>query len=177
MMMTSLIKIAHWVQRQKKAFLYLFLSCVVLVFSTIPCFAAISIASYDEQAYLETCVTRLAEKYSDTGNCWSCGIIEIIMQNMTSYANTLGGLVTELSKQVLLIGSAIWLAIFFLKSLSSPAQQDLSKVLDGAFTFMFKVALVYFLISGGVGGLVGDVVNPLLSIGVDAGTTFTSSVQ
>lgn len=177
MMMNSLIKSALWMLRKKKAFISFGLGFVILLFSAGPCFSQIEIsyelASYDKNEYTKACnVEKYNELYSE--GCWSCDIIQVLMRSMTTAADTLGGLVSSLGMSVLLVGAAIWLAIYFLKSLASPAQQDVSKILDGAFTFMFKVALVYLLISGGVGGLVGQVVNPLLSIGVDVGTTFTS---
>lgn len=188
MMMTSLVKLAHKVLHKNTVLVTLGLGVVLLLLSTRPCFSGIdfslsnglsisySLAEYDKNAYLDACnIDRYNEDYSSEGSCWSCDIIKTLMDSMTNAANALGGSVTALAISVLLVGSAIWLAIYFFKSLASPAQQDLSKVLDGAFTFMFKVALVYFLISGGVGGLTGDVVNPLLSIGVDIGKTFTKA--
>lgn len=186
--MTSLMKLAQKVLRKNRTLVCLGLGFVILLFSANPCLCDIgfsldngleisySLAEYDKNAYLETCnIEEYNKKYSTEGNCWSCDIIKTLMNSMTSAADTLGGLVTGLAMSILLVGSALWLAIYFFKSLASPAQQDVAKVLDGAFTFMFKVALVYFLISGGVGGLTGQVVNPLLSIGVDIGKTFTGA--
>lgn len=179
MMMNSL-KSVLLVLRKNKVFTCLGLSLAVLLFGACPCWSdgdpwldiSYDLAEYDPHAYTEACnVTKYKELYSE--GCWSCDIIGVLMRSMGSAAVTLGGLVTELAMSVLVIGAAIWLAIFFLKSLGSPAQQDVGKVLDGAFLFMFKVAIVYALISGGVGGLIGQVVDPLLSIGVDIGSMFT----
>ena len=178
-MMMSSLKSVLWVLRKNKVFTYLGLSLAMLLFSAYPCWSdgdpwldiSYDLAKYDPAAYTEACnVEKYNELYSE--GCWSCDIVGVLMKSMGTAALHLGGLVTTLAMSVLLIGAGIWLAIFFLKSLGSPAQQDLGKVLDGAFLFMFKVAIVYALISGGVGGLIGQVVDPLLSIGVDIGSRF-----
>ena len=189
-MMTNLRKIVYGAFCKKRRPISFVLGVILLLFSARPCFSGLgvdfslseglgitySVAEYDPEAYLEACnIDEYNKKYSEEGSCWSCDIIHVLMKSMTSAAKSLGALVASLGMQILLVGAAVWLAIYFLKSLASPAQQDPAKILDGAFTFMFKVALVYILISGGVEGLAGQVVNPLLSIGMDIGTTFNHS--
>ena len=187
-MMTNLRKIVYGAFCKKRGPISFVLGVILLLFSARPCFSGLEVglnnglevtykvAEYDPEAYLAACnIDEYNKKYSEEGSCWSCDIIQVLMKSMTSAAQSLGALVTSLGMQILLVGAAVWLAIYFLKSLASPAQQDPAKVLDGAFTFMFKVALVYILISGGVAGLAGQVVNPLLSIGMDIGTTFNHS--
>ena len=62
--------------------------------------------------------------------------------------------------------------MYFLKSLGSLAEQDPAKVLDGAFMFMFKMALVYVLLyNGGLLNIVDYIVNPILEVGMEIGSS------
>jgi hypothetical protein len=62
--------------------------------------------------------------------------------------------------------------MYFLKSVSSFATQDPAKILDGLFSFMFKWAFAFTIVNMGIDSLVEEIVNPLLSIGMDIGTEF-----
>ena len=97
------------------------------------------------------------------------------MQTLTSTATTLSEYTIDLGKIILLYGSAIWLALYFLKSLSSAAAQDPSRVIDGVITFMFKFAIAYTFISIGIGEIIEYIVNPILKIGIDIGMSFVGS--
>ena len=128
--------------------------------------------TYDPNEYQEYCnVEKFNKKYEGAdASCWSCDIITMMTDYMLSAANILSNASIELGKIILLIGAAIWLAMYFLKSLGSLTEQDPARVLDGAFTFMFKMALVYILLfNGGFLAIVDYIVNPILRIGSDIG--------
>ena len=87
------------------------------------------------------------------------------MDTMINIVQNISKAAIELANLILIYGSAIWIGVFFLKSLSSATAQDPTQVLTALFTFMFKVALVYVLVvEGGFVDLVNWIVNPLLSI-------------
>jgi hypothetical protein len=141
--------------------------CIVL-FTFVCC--QIALAEADEE-FLEYCNAETFNKEYD-GTCWSCAIVETLMKSTTAAVTALSSPILDLSKLVLFLGAAIWLAMYFLKSVSSFATQDPAKILDGLFTFMFKWAFAFTIINMGIDSLVEEIVNPLLSIGMDIGTEF-----
>lgn len=122
--------------------------------------------------YLEYCSAEKFNKKYDDGGCWSCGVIFMLMDAMTKISGTIFAATMELCLLILNWGVAIWLAVYFLKSVSAFATQDAAKVIDGVLTFMFKWALVYTLVAAGISEIVENIVNPLLGIGFDVGKTF-----
>ncbi len=123
--------------------------------------------------YLEYCTSEVFDRKYEEGGCWSCDVVAVIMRNMLAMITVLFDAMVELCELILVFGVAIWLAIYFLKSLGSFAAQDPAKVIDGALLFMFKWALVYALISEGIGEILRYIVSPLLSIGIDVGNIFS----
>lgn len=133
--------------------------------------------SYDPNEYQQYCnVQKFNKKYEGAdASCWSCSIIKEMTDKMLTAANVLATKSIELGHYILLIGTAIWLALYFLKSLGSLTEQDPARVLDGAFTFMFKFALVYILLhDGGFLAIIDYIVNPILTIGSDIGKNLNS---
>lgn len=116
------------------------------------------------------------EKYGKDAPCWSCNIIFSLLSAFLNVAQILYDSILGICKLIIQLGGAIWIALFFLKSLGSMAAQDPMKIMDGLFMFMFKWAFVYALILAGLDELIGMVVSPILSIGFDIGTTFTKDV-
>ncbi len=126
--------------------------------------------------YLTYCSSDVINEEYENAGCWSCKIIVTLMTSLTTVAGTLYGTTVEAAKLILTLGTAIWIALYFFKSLGSFATQDPAKIIDGLLTFCFKVALVYALVTAGVDILVQYIVNPLLSIGFDIGGTFAGAV-
>lgn len=125
--------------------------------------------SYSLSTYLSYCSqAHFQEKYnSEEASCWPCTVIKALSNALFMSADKLIEPITELAKIVLLIGAAIWISMFFLKSVSSMAMQDSAKNMDGIFVFVFKVAFIYVLINGGIAEIIGWIIKPLLSIGMD----------
>ena len=156
----------------------IFAFCFALVMFVPTLANAVSFGpTYDPTKYLEYCKsTTIANKYGPD-SCWWCDIIEKLMFFLTEAAERLTDSpdgVIALGSTVLLIGSALWLAAYFLKTLSSFAAQDSAKVIDGLLTFMFKVAFIYVLINLGIEELVKRIINPLLGIGMDIALSLDS---
>ncbi|MCM1323642.1 MAG: hypothetical protein NC218_05730 [Acetobacter sp.] len=125
-----------------------------------------------DSEFLTYCVgEKFLEKYKEA-ECWSCDIIKIMMNAMMTITEKLYQRIKELCLLILQIGGAIWLALYFMKSLGSFAAQDPAKIIDGALTFMFKWALIYAIILGGMDVIMDYIVNPILSIGFDVGAQF-----
>ncbi len=152
---------------------YKIATLIVMAMLTISCCA---IASPDDD-YLEYCQSKVFDQKYEEGGCWACSVIGVIMKAMLSAITQLFDGMIELCKLILALGAAIWLAIYFLKSLSSFAAQDPAKIIDGALMFMFKWALVSTLIFWGIGDIIEYIVSPLLSIGIDIGTVFSQGAR
>ena len=134
---------------------------------------AIALESYSDSDYHEACnIENINAKYSASA-CWSCDIIHLMADKMSRVVVAISAAPILLGETILLWGAALWLAVYFLKSVGAFAAQDPAKVLDGAFKFMFKVAFVYVLIHNlGFETIVDYIVNPILKIGMDIGITF-----
>lgn len=148
------------------------ISAIILVV-VITLISQSAFASPDSD-YLEYCQSSVFDEKYEKGGCWACDVVGVIMKAMLSTITQLFEGIVELCKLILSLGAAIWLAIYFLKSLGSFAAQDPAKIIDGALTFMFKWALVYTLIFWGIGEIINYIVSPLLSIGIDIGTVFSN---
>lgn len=140
-------------------------------------FIATNVYADPDEDYLKYCKSDIFNTKYEEGGCWSCDIISVIMRNMLAMITVLFDAMVELCELILVLGAAIWLAIYFLKSLGSFAAQDPAKVIDGALLFMFKWALIYALISAGIGEILKYMVSPLLSIGIDVGTIFSNGAR
>ena len=111
-------------------------------------------------------------KYLNAG-CWSCDVVGILMSGGVGGVNVLYPALRDFGKVVLNYGAVIWIACFMLKTLGSFAAQDASKLMDGIVQFMFKWALAYVVVAGGLDVIIEWVVFPLLSIGFDIGSKFS----
>lgn len=163
-------KISYLHFRRKLVIFGIFCLCILFLPSLCE-------AGYDHNEYLKFCNSETFEKKYETGlsGCWSCAIVHWLMNAMVTAIIALSDPVLELSKLILNLGAAIWLAMFFLKSLGSFTVQDPAKIIDAVLTFMFKWALVFTLIHFGIDEIVGQIINPLLSIGMDIGTEFSNA--
>ena len=123
------------------------------------------------------CDISIFNRKYDNGNCWSCGIIFSLLNAFLEVSKILYNSIKDISTLILRLGGAVWIAVFFLKSLGSMAAQDPMKIMDGLFVFMFKWAFVYAVVISGIDEIVGMIVSPILSVGFDIGTTFSKAVK
>lgn len=135
-------------------------------------FACCNSAFAVDSEFAEYCLGEVFLKKYNEAECWSCDIIKILIRSMMDVTEFLYKEIRELCSLILQLGGAIWLALYFMKSLGSFATQDPAKVIDGALTFMFKWAFIYAIIAGGMDVIMEYIVNPLLSIGFDVGMAF-----
>ena len=159
--------------------IYSYIIAHSLIFFIIGCCALLLIPSdiYAASAdYVKHCGKEAIEKEYEEGGCWSCYVILKLMASMMVAVNSLSGPILELSKIIVVLGAAVWYGVYFLKSVGSLATQDPVKIIDGALVFGFKIALVYTLLSAGIDTIVTRIVNPLLSIGLEIGSTFAAII-
>lgn len=157
-----------FVKRYCRRFLFAF---SVVLFLLLPSVSSAGLfEGYDYNTYLDHCgADKFDEKYStEEAKTWPVKVVKALNDALYTAANNIVGSIINLSKSILLLGAAIWLAMYFLKSVSSMATQDAAKILDGAFSFILKVAFVYVLINGGLDNIISWIVTPLLGIGYDA---------
>ncbi|MBQ8750920.1 MAG: hypothetical protein IJZ30_04725 [Alphaproteobacteria bacterium] len=131
-------------------------------------------AEADEE-YIKECLQKELNKSTDNAGCWSCQVVQTLMQGLTNVTGVLYEAIRSISETVLLYGGAIWIACYFLKTLGSFAAQTPGKVLDGLMIFVFKWSLCYATIYVGLDGIVEYIVQPLLDIGYSIGTEFNKS--
>lgn len=170
-MMTDNIKyVLSFIQKYFCRFIFVF----SLVFSVLtPSFGNAALLefgdTYSHDEYLSYCGKDAFEaKYNDeAAKCWPCQVVKALTKALFMGVNRIIDNVYELSELILLLGAAIWLSMYFLKSLSSMAMQDSAKNLNGIFVFMFKVAFMFVLIKFGISEIILWIVKPLLSIGMD----------
>ena len=127
-----------------------------------------------DDEYLRHCVSDTIKETSEDAGCWSCGIVFSLMQSLTKAAETLYGIISDISKTILIYFGAIWIAAYLLKSLGSFAAQTPGKVLDGLIGFMFKWALAYVTVAAGISAISEFIVSPLLDIGFTIGQQYAS---
>ena len=169
MIKSKLRYMLNWIINNK----WLFVVTLFLVLFFVDDVLALSDRDFAEKCNKD----NFDKKYGENATCWSCNIIYSLLTAFLDVAEKLYGTILELCEVIVPLGGAIWIAVFFLKSLGSLAAQDPMKIMDGLFIFMFKWAFVYALLLAGIDELIGMVVSPILSIGFDIGTTFTSGVK
>ena len=172
--MTKICNIFMYLKRYCRI---LVLSAALLITFTPPAQSINFGASYDRLEYLQYCsAEKYAEKYSRQ-SCWSCEIIDAMFDGMKTAVVKIYKKIQPLCLLILPLGFAIWLAMYLLKALGSFATQEAGKLLDGIMISIFKVSLVYVIISLGVNELVQDIVTPFLSIGMDIGNGFVELAE
>ena len=124
--------------------------------------------------YLNYCGQAVYNRKYRNAGCWSCDLVTILMSGGVGAVNRIyERVLVDFAAQLLNICGAIWIAVFMLKTLGSFAAQDPGKVLDALFNFMFKWAIAFTVIHGGLANIVVWIVQPLLSIGFDIGAELT----
>ncbi len=174
-MTDKIVKLISRIKQSRYKLVFSICFSFMLIFPSI-CLSFDLFSTYNPEEYQQYCNSAAFEaKYEGAdSSCWSCRIIRTLMEHLGDAATTLSGYTIDLGKNILLYGSAIWLALYFLKSLSSATAQDPSRVIDGVITFMFKFAVAYIFIGLGIDEVIKYIVNPLLDIGIDIGIRFAN---
>ena len=127
-----------------------------------------------ETKTLQQCPTTKQLKAKYNSGCWSC----LVMEHITSaflYAADKGLVVTQRAGLVLLwIGTAIWLAFWALKNISSFTELQIGNILNDLIKFLFKVAVAYWFIFYGCGAISQYFITPIMGLGATIGQQFWS---
>lgn len=118
------------------------------------------------------CKTSAQVRAEVTAGCWSCLVLEKVSSAFLYAAKAGLGVSQKAGVALLILGSAIWLAMWALKNVSSFTEIQLGNILNELFKFLFKFALAYWFISFGPGAISNYFIRPILSVGALIGQQF-----
>ncbi len=118
------------------------------------------------------CKTSAQVRAEVTAGCWSCLVLEKVSSAFLYAAKAGLGVSQKAGVALLILGSAIWLAMWALKNVSSFTEIQLGNIINELFKFLFKVALAYWFISFGPGAISNYFIRPILSVGALIGQQF-----
>ena len=110
----------------------------------------------------------LKERYQ--GDCFPCEIVNVLLASFMRASSKVYDVSREAGNKLLLLGSAIWLAFWALRKLSSFANVEPSSMTNELIIFFGKVLVAYCFINAGIGSLVNFAINPLLGAGAEFGS-------
>lgn len=106
------------------------------------------------------------EQYLNKESCTSCGIFKIIFNSASIIAATAMKKLAEPSKNLVLIGFSIWLAIYILKQIASAQAAKPGDMLKGIILQGTRVAVVVFILQGAFYEVLNLTLNPVLQTGL-----------
>ena len=110
----------------------------------------------------------LKERYQ--GDCFPCEIVNVLLASFMRAASQVYDVSKEAGNKLLLLGSAIWVAFWALRKVSSLANVEPSSMTNELIIFFGKVLVAYCFINAGIGTLVSYAINPILGAGADFGS-------
>ena len=110
----------------------------------------------------------LKERYQ--GDCFPCEIVNVLLASFMRAASQVYDVSKEAGNKLLLLGSAIWVAFWALRKVSSLANVEPSSMTNELIIFFGKVLVAYCFINAGIGTLVSYAINPILAAGADFGS-------
>lgn len=142
----------------------MFFLCFAVVFLLASdCFAS------DECPDLET----LQKKYMN--GCVPCQVVKVLLTAFMRASANVYDVSREAGTKLLLIGSAIWVAFWALKKVSSFTNPEPMAMMNELLIFFGKVLVAFVFINSGIGTLIGYAVNPVIAAGADYGTALISA--
>lgn len=125
-----------------------------------------------ETKILQQCPTtkQLRAKYNS--GCWSCLVMNHLTSAFLNAANNGLSVTQRAGLVVLWIGTAIWLAIWALKNVSSFTELQIGNILNDLLKFLFKIAIAYWFIFYGSSAISKYFITPIMGIGATIGQQF-----
>ena len=112
-------------------------------------------------------------------NCFLCPIFDILTESASQAADRSWGLFASDLAYVVLFATAIYIAFNTLKSVGSFGKQDASTYLTdnkkGILILIFKMTVIYLLLTDNDMFFVNQIIKPILEAGLDIGGTLASS--
>lgn len=110
----------------------------------------------------------LKERYQ--GDCFPCQIVNVLLASFMRAASKVYDVSKEAGNTLLFLGSAIWVAFWALRKLSSLASVEPSSMTNELIIFFGKILVAYCFINAGIGTLVSYAINPILGAGAEMGS-------
>ncbi len=104
--------------------------------------------------------------YLDKQTCTTCGIFKTIFNAASNLAQTAISKLAAPSKNLVLIGFLIWLAIYILKQISSFQGASPGDLLKGIFLQGARVAIVVYILSGALYQVMDLTLTPVMQTGL-----------
>ena len=104
--------------------------------------------------------------YLDKQTCTTCGIFKTIFNAASNLAQTAISKLAAPSKNLVLIGFLIWLAIYVLKQISSFQDASPGDLLKGIFLQGARVAIVVYILSGALYQVMDLTLTPVMQTGL-----------
>lgn len=119
------------------------------------------------------------ENFRDTyqKTCYSCHVVKLLVETFMKSSVNFYDTSKKAASKILVIGVAVWLAIYVLKQVSSFASVEPANMINDIITFLFKALVAYVFINSSVGAIVGYTIDPLMAAGADYGVGVIQGVS
>lgn len=113
----------------------------------------------------------IQQNMGDMGGCAICNLFAILRDSATKMADaSWNSFAVDLSKVVVVV-AAIYVAYYTLKMVGSFGKQNVADFLtgnkNGLFIFLFKAAIIYYLLSQGISHILQYLISPVFSMAVE----------
>lgn len=126
-------------------------------------------------------VTDCGTIQSNMGGCMLCPLFEILRESATEMANKSWNDFAEALSTVILIASAIYIALSTLKMVGAFGKQNVADFLtsdkNGLFILLFKTAIIYYILAYGFDTILEYLIQPLFASIVDIAKKISPSIE
>ena len=113
-------------------------------------------------------------KYS---GCYGCTVVQTLTSAFVKAAGNAYNVSRQAANVIVLIGMALWLAMFALKNVSSFATLEPMKMLQEFFVQCFKVILAMVIINSGLRTIMDYTLVPIMTVGTNVADAVSASVM
>ena len=115
-----------------------------------------------------TCeIGRMKLKYQT--NCYSCLVVKTLLSEFMKIGEKTYSLCRDAAVKILFLCSALWIAFFVLKNVSSLTSIEPASFVNQLLSQLFKIVVAYAIIVSGADTFITYVVNPIMDAGADYG--------
>ena len=120
-------------------------------------------------------IGRMKAKYQTT--CYSCLVVKTLLSEFMKIGDKTYSLCRDAAVKILFLCSALWLAFFVLKNVSSFTSIEPANFVNQLFSQLFKIVVAYAIIVSGADTFITYVVNPIMDAGADYGLGIIKSTE
>lgn len=115
-----------------------------------------------------TCeIGRMKLRYQT--NCYSCLVVKTLLSEFMKIGDKTYSLCRDAAVKILFLCSALWIAFFVLKNVSSLTSIEPASFVNQLLSQLFKIVVAYAIIVSGADTFITYVVNPIMDAGADYG--------